>query len=356
LFDSRSPSASKTKQAYLELFPQDEGGLDERQFSRIHKCVLGIIGTKLHDELEVSTSAIDDVDNLGRTPLYWAARRGDYEAAKLLLDYGARSEVPGMRKGTEPILAAARAGDDSILGLLLQHGANVEATDPDGLTPLIRASSIETGASCVKLLIAAGADVNRGENCNITPLHAGAQNGCLEVVKALLAAGADINALCEDGWTPLACCVFWNAHGSIEMLLDEGADTLVVTEPGESILHLAARYGDETTLKILEGRDLGPLDVDAKTVSGETVRRILEEREESGEWMAALEDLLSSVLERNAERIVKSKVTVELLHGVPVPKVAARNTSEKDIAVKVEELTDDYSDDEVFEDALDTFS
>lgn len=356
LFDSREPSASKSKQALLELFPQDEGGLDERQFSRIHKCVLGIVGTKLRDELEISTSSIDDFDNLGRTPLYWAARRGDFESAKLLLAYGARCEIPGMRKGTEPQLAAAKAGDDGILGLLLNHGANIEAKDPDGFTSIIYASCREIGLECVKLLINAGADVNSCDNDNRTALHYASQNGCLEIVEILLAAGANINALCEDGWTALACCVFWNMHDSIEMLLNHGADTLTKTDPGESILHLAARYGDETTLKILAERDLGPMDIDATTVAGETVRRIAQEREESGEWISALENLLKNMAERNAGRTLKSRVTVGLIHEAVLLKGALDAPLDKDVVVKVEDLTDEHSDDELFEDALDTFT
>ncbi|KAF2682610.1 hypothetical protein K458DRAFT_390535 [Lentithecium fluviatile CBS 122367] len=46
---------SKLKQALLELFPKDEGCLDDRQFSRVHKCVVGIIGANLEDELKIST-------------------------------------------------------------------------------------------------------------------------------------------------------------------------------------------------------------------------------------------------------------------------------------------------------------
>src|SRR3954469_24486210 len=87
------PSNSVKKQTLLELFPQEEGGLDERQFSRIHKCVLGLIGSSLQDELSVSTSVIDDFDNIGRTPLYWAAFRGDEKVASLLLEFGAKPDL-----------------------------------------------------------------------------------------------------------------------------------------------------------------------------------------------------------------------------------------------------------------------
>ena len=353
LCDPLEPRFSKIKKALLELFPQDEGGLDERQFSRIHKCVLGIVGTKLEDELNISTSTIDDVDNLGRTPLYWAARRSDSEAARLLLAYGAVCEPQGLRIGTSPLLAAARACNADIVRVLLQHNAYVEARDEDHITPLMFASTITSGLECVKLLLAAGADVNCGDSENRTALVHATQNGCTEVAEVLLAAGADINATCEDGWTALACCIFWNMHESVQLLLNHGADTLGKSDPGETILHLAARYADEKTLKILAEHDLGPLDVDEKTDAGETVWGIAKEREESREWMMAFEEMVRDVRDQN---VVQGLERVRLV-GTAYIAVRARKTESnenKTTVVTVEEILDEDSDHDRFEDALES--
>lgn len=304
--------------------------------------MLRVIGTKLQDELDISTAAIDDVDPLGRTALYWAARRGDCEAAKLLTDYGARCELPSARKGSGPLLAAATSGNEDIVRLLLDHGANVETSNADNEAPLICASTIETGLECVKLLIAAGADVNRGDNDNRAPFHRATQNGCIEVSKTLLAAGADINATCEDGWTALACCIFWNTHESIELLLDRGADTLAVTDSGESILHLAAQYADETTLNNLAGRNIGLLDCDAWTGTGESAHHFAGEREETNEWRLAFENLMQSV---QGNKAPPAAITTGIMSDPDLSLFGLVETKpSRSICVEVEEVMDDTSD------------
>lgn len=355
LFDPLEPQFSKRKEALLELFPQDQGGLDERQFTRIHKSVLGIIGTRLEDELTISTSNIDDIDNLGRTPLHWAARRGDAAAVKLLLEFGARCDPPGMHKGGSPLLAAAKAGNEDILQMLIEHNANFEARCEDNLTPLHYAASKSYGNECVKRLLKAGTDVDCVDTDNRTPLQVATQNGCIEVCETLLAAGADINSLCEDGWTPLACCIFWNTHESIRLLLEHGADTLIITDVKESILHLAARYADETTLKMLADHDLGPLDVEAKTLAGEGVYRIADEREESAEWTLALDKLIASIKTNNREKTELELADLRQVETVSVTDDCLEKKIEEGggVLVQVLEVTaNEDSDSDPFEDAL----
>jgi ankyrin repeat protein len=352
LFEALEPRFSRRKQALLELFPQDEGSLDERQFSRIHKSVLGIIGTKLKDELDISTSTIDDIDNLGRTPLWWASRRCDVGAVTLLLEYGACCEPLGMRDGGSPLLAAATAGNEEIVRLLLEHNPDIRACEETTRNSLHLASMVPSGTECVKLLLKAGAEVDCRDNDNLTALHYAISYGCIQNAEVLLAAGADIDALCQDGWTALACAVFWNMHESIKLLLEHGADTLSKTEPGESLLHLAACYGDETTLRILASRSLGPLDVKAKTVAGWDMHRIAEDRDETPSWYAALEDLLTST-----GHAIKKRGSVA---GVHIAKLSMRlgieenirPDKDKDEAVWIEEVPEYDSDTGHFEDAL----
>jgi ankyrin repeat protein len=347
LSDGLEPRFSSRKQALLELFPRDEGDLDNRMFGRVHKCVLGIIGTSLRDELDVSTAQIDTVDNLGRTPLYWAASRGDKDAVRVLLDFGAQCNTKKVAKGGSPLLAAAKTANEDIVRCLLEHGADIAVRCDESRTALHWASLVETGLACVKLLLAAGADPNCGDDENRTPLHFAAQNGCIDNVQRLLEAGAHIDGLCEDGWTPLACCVFWNMHESIKMLLGCGADTSIKTEPGESILHLAAQYADLPTLEILAQHELSPLlDAEAKTVAGMAAHRFAEEREESAAWNATFEHLLATVRMQRQPR-----------HDEEELKLARQGQEKRRSGVRdrVEQMHNDASDSEDFEDAVETF-
>lgn len=71
----------------------ETGFMKSRQFTTIHKSVLGLSEKVLSDELEESTSSINFVDTEGRTPLIWATMRNDTATIKTLLDFGADPNI-----------------------------------------------------------------------------------------------------------------------------------------------------------------------------------------------------------------------------------------------------------------------
>lgn len=141
------------------LFPQSYDNLDERQFSRLHKIILGLSpGSTLEHELAQSTATINDPDNAGRTPLFWAAAHGNLDAVTLLLEYGADPnvvtikpviEAGGSYAGKTCLHAAASRGHSQVVSLLLANGAVAGSRGMMGVTPLHYASSI----GCVELLM-----------------------------------------------------------------------------------------------------------------------------------------------------------------------------------------------------------
>jgi ankyrin repeat protein len=300
------PSNSVKKQALLQLFPQDEGGLDERQFSRIHKCVLGLIGSSLQDELSVSTSVVDDFDNIGRTPLYWAACRGDEKSVSLLLEFGAKSDLVSPRRGTinRALHAAASSGHDGIVSKLLRHGAHVDSRGDDDITPLFLAAGFNDGNRCIEVLLQHGAAIDARDSEDRTPLLISCQNGMLQNARLLLQRGANIDHAENEGWTPLASCIFWNMHDSIRLLLSSGASRLVRTKQGDTLLHSAARYGDVETLALLADKGtLGDVDVEARNGVGKTAREIAEARKsDEGEgWYDAFGRLVRSITDEKGK-------------------------------------------------------
>jgi ankyrin repeat protein len=77
-------------------------------------------------------------DDAGRTPLHLAATHCHVDAAKVLLDNGAKIDAKAAG-GTTPLDLAAQAGCVDMVNLLLSKGANVNARDDQGRTPLDRA-------------------------------------------------------------------------------------------------------------------------------------------------------------------------------------------------------------------------
>jgi len=104
-----------------------------------------------------------------------------------------------------------------------------------------------------------------------TLLHAAAGCNMMNVVKALVKAGADINAT-EDVFkrTPL----HWAARSNyididtIKFLLKKGADINAIDACGETPLHFAIRYGNESVVNALlaqEGINVNIADIDGMT-------------------------------------------------------------------------------------------
>jgi hypothetical protein len=99
-----------------------------------------------------------------------------------------------------PLGLAARRGDTEIGKLLLQHGADVNGYT-NGFRPLHAAIEHK---DVVEMLVAHGADVNEGGNLyGIRPLHYAVGANQEEVVEFLLKHGADPNAEKGNGDTPM---------------------------------------------------------------------------------------------------------------------------------------------------------
>jgi ankyrin repeat protein len=130
-------------------------------------------------------------------------------------------------------------------------GAPVEISDGEGLTPLFLAACFNDWNKCVKVLLEHGADINARAPEGHTPLMAATANGMLNNSEVLLAYDPDIDIRDVEGWTALSSFMFWNMHESIRLLVLRGASPETVTDEGDTLLHVAARYGDLETLRIL---------------------------------------------------------------------------------------------------------
>jgi len=116
--------------------------------------------------------------------------------------------------GTTPLMRAARAGDTESIRLLLDHGADATLTTKDGNTALMFAAGVgyrdknthgtERGAlEAVKIFVDAGLDLRRSNAKGDTALHGAADRGADAVVQYLVEHGAELNARTKQGFTPL---------------------------------------------------------------------------------------------------------------------------------------------------------
>ena len=98
--------------------------LESREFTMLHRIVLGLVGKDLKTELEASTNDINTGNTNSRTALLRAAQRNDLPAVDLSLDYGADPNVISPDQGT-PLHAAATASGHCCIAPL-RHGAKIE--------------------------------------------------------------------------------------------------------------------------------------------------------------------------------------------------------------------------------------
>lgn len=168
------------------------------------------------------------VDN----PLLDAARRGEVEVVRSLLDGGA--DVNAARgDGLTALHAAAERGHLDVAKLLISAGAELDAGTRIGrYTPLHLAGRGGHG-HVVGALVEAGADVNATtSNTGVTPVHlAAAAVGGETSVATLLDHGADVNAReASSGQTPLMFAAAYDRSAAVRMLLSRGADAAITTE------------------------------------------------------------------------------------------------------------------------------
>ena len=139
----------------------------------------------------------------GMTDLYDAARVGDLEQVRLLLEQGSdKNQVGGSFKMTALSVAAAQNDHLAIVQYLVEQGADMEKADNHGWTPLISASS-RGCIDVVRYLLEQGANRDKANNNGETSLHYAALNGHLEITKLLMVYGADLNAKIKGGLLPI---------------------------------------------------------------------------------------------------------------------------------------------------------
>ena len=159
----------------------------------------------------------------GQTALMWAVAQGHHAIVSALLDHGADVAARSItrprlmyadstnagqydegvmwnRGGFTPLLFAARGGDVESAKLLLDAGADIDQPAPTGASPLVVATHSGQGSFSAYLLDR-GADAN-AVGAGYTALHAAILRGDRRLVEQLLEHGADPNARVERG-TPL---------------------------------------------------------------------------------------------------------------------------------------------------------
>ena len=203
-------------------------------------------------------------NNYGVTPLGLASKNGNAAIITQLIraDADPNDSLQAVNAGETPLMLAARTGQVDAVRVLLDVGARVNAKETwNGQSALMWAAA-EGHISVVQMLIDRGADIRARSNSGATALLFAARKGSLAAVRALLVAGSDVNEQRPDGATPLLVSVINGHEDLVDLLLEEGADPNV--EGGSTRLTV---QGVRAQPMPLEFRTLGYSERDSEGVA-----------------------------------------------------------------------------------------
>ena len=199
----------------------------------------------------------------GATPVADAARRGNLDALRALLQQGADANA-AHGDGMSALHWAAERGDAGMVEALVHAGAAVNAVTRIGHYAPLHVASTGGHGAVIQRLVEAGADVSAAASTTgVTPLHLAAAAGSAAAVTALIDRGANVDAR-ERTWeqTPLIFAAARDRVDAIRVLLERGADPAITSTTVDLVadgrLAGEARQRQRAVMAAFEAGDASP--------------------------------------------------------------------------------------------------
>ncbi|KAM0006045.1 putative tetratricopeptide-like helical domain superfamily, ankyrin repeat-containing [Helianthus debilis subsp. tardiflorus] len=257
----------------------------------------------LLEELKLDVNVKDED---GETPLIHAARQGHVTTAKYLIEHGADPSLSS-ELGATALHHVAGIGHIELMELLISHGVDVNSQSESG-TPLIWAAG-HGQQDALKLLLKHKADPNIETDDGITPLLSAVAAGSLQCLELLIQAGAKVNII-AGGATPLHIAADIGNSELITCLLKAGADPNMTDEDGLKPVQVAAARGNRAAVEMLL-----PLSSQVETVKDWTVDGIINLMQSEG--------AKEQEVERNTRDIPTNSPSDATVSTKEIPKVSA---------------------------------
>ena len=183
-------------------FVQTEDGLVQKLCGACRRNLFEQVDELLWLPLNPNVKDEEDI-----APLNHAAVSGHVQCVALLLEAGAKTDVPTF-ENFGGMTGLVEHGHMEVVRLLLEAGAAIEvlllggASNSDGRR-VLHCAAAQGHLEVLRLVLEAGVDKDMADYSGRTALHLAAQNGRQEVVRLLLAVGADRDVADVSGRTAL---------------------------------------------------------------------------------------------------------------------------------------------------------
>ena len=333
----------------LSCIIQGSNFIDDQGYTQIHRVVLGLSMTCLEETVSMHPESINAIDARGRTPLTWAASRGDEYAVSLLLDAGADPNTFDSY-GDGVITHAAENDRNVCVRQLLEANADLIPVLPTGkklLGAVNHTTRYASNVSSLKQLLDSGADVEASTLEGWTPLINVARLDKVDFARLLLDYGANINATSMLGQTPLTTAITYNSHNVLRLLLDRWREfSTCPRHQGPNLLQIAALHADIETINILTTWDHLIPRSDRICIIGDFATRLHERLDVTDDLVTKFEELITIIgREPNTYEAIRSQSDLEHL-------TSSEQSSEMENLGTHDAESHDNESEEVFVDAL----
>ena len=251
--------------------------------------------------------SLDSLDAEGYTVLSRAVYQGHLDIVKILLNAGAKTEVP-TEMGKSPLIIAVSRDHETIVNAfvnagtklnisnalgetplmlailnkqhkitqtLLKAGASVDIRDKNGNTALILAAKMGL-ADEVEKLLNQGADISTGNHEGRSALWYGADTAKIEIARMLLNKGALPNTVDTSGHAPITRAILSQQPSIASLLIKHGSNLEYRTKSSRNtLLMLASHVGSLSIAQLLIDEDIA---LDNRNIQGDTALLIATKR------------------------------------------------------------------------------
>jgi len=270
----------------------------------------------------------------GNTPLHDAVALGMSDIETMLINQGANLEVRNI-DGNTPFMEAVRGALISSIEKLALNGADVSTRNTRGDTPLHIAVSMDR-LDLVNILLRQGTSIHARNTRNRTPfqialsvspvmvsallennrnnipddmgnsaLHVAIQETAnIDIIRTIVAGGARINAVDSNGKTPLRLAIDLSSYDSAKIIADAGADPFMAASDNRTPAEIAFTKGADCIRALFSGRG-----INARDSSGNTILHIAAR--------FGTPELINILIEMGANRTIRN-IASETPHEIAV--------------------------------------